>query len=37
VAKPSAHLNMAVVLYGNDIRALQLVHADGRGHWPWDV
>jgi hypothetical protein len=37
VTQPSAHLNMAVVLYGKDIRALQLVHADDRGHWPWDV
>jgi Domain of unknown function (DUF4262) len=36
VTQPSAHLNMAVVIYGKDIRALQLVHADDRGHWPWD-
>lgn len=32
---PSAHLNMAVELYGPDIRALQLVHTDDRGRWPW--
>ena len=37
VAEPSAHLVMAVELYGTGIRALQLVHADDRGHWPWDV
>ncbi|HLJ98349.1 MAG TPA: DUF4262 domain-containing protein [Streptosporangiaceae bacterium] len=33
---PDAHLMVAVGLYGPDIRALQLVHADDRGHWPWD-
>jgi hypothetical protein len=37
VTKPWAHLNMAVALYGDAIRALQLVHADDRGHWPWDA
>jgi hypothetical protein len=37
VAEPSAHLRVAVDFYGSDIRALQLVHADDRGHWPWDV
>ena len=36
VAVPWAHLNMAVELYGDGIRALQLVHADKRGNWPWD-
>ena len=36
VAVPWAHLNMAVELYGNRIRGLQLVHADKRGNWPWD-
>jgi hypothetical protein len=25
-----------VDLYGPSVRALQVVHADGRGHWPWD-
>jgi Domain of unknown function (DUF4262) len=37
VAEPTAHLVMAVELYGSRLRALQLVHADDRGHWPWDV
>ena len=36
VARPWAHLNLAVEFYGNRIRGLQLVHADRRGHWPWD-
>jgi hypothetical protein len=37
VAKPWAHLNLAVAFYGERIRALQLVHADDRGHWPWET
>jgi hypothetical protein len=37
VAEPSAHLRVAVDLYGPGIRALQFVHADDRGHWPWDT
>jgi hypothetical protein len=37
VAEPSAHLVMAVQIYGPVVRAVQLVHADDRGHWPWDV
>jgi hypothetical protein len=36
VTAPWAHLNMAVTLYGQRIRGLQLVHADKHGHWPWD-
>jgi hypothetical protein len=36
VAEPAAHLPTAVDLYGPLIHALQLVHADDRGHWPWD-
>jgi hypothetical protein len=36
VAVPWAHLNLAVELYGEEIRALQLVHADPYGNWPWD-
>lgn len=36
VAEPSAHLFTAVELYGNEVRAVQLVYADDRGHWPWD-
>jgi hypothetical protein len=37
VAQPAAHLVTAVELYGTRLRALQLVHADDRGHWPWDA
>jgi len=37
VAEPSAHLVMAAEFYGPGLRALQVVHADDRGHWPWDV
>ena len=36
VAEPAVHLCAAVSLFGTRIRALQVVHADGRGHWPWD-
>ena len=36
VAEPTAHLNLAIDLYGPSVRALQVVHADGRRHWPWD-
>ena len=36
VAAPWAHLNVAVEFYGGRIRALQLVHADKHGRWPWD-
>jgi hypothetical protein len=35
--EPSAHLMMAIELYGRTVRALQLVHADDRGHRPWDL
>ena len=37
VAVPSAHLVMAVEMYGPGLRALQVVHADDRGHWPWET
>ena len=37
VMEPAAHLLNAVEFYGPGIRALQLVHADDRGHWPWEV
>jgi hypothetical protein len=37
VAEPSAHLRVAADFYGPGIRALQFVHADDRGHWPWDT
>ena len=36
IRPPWAHLNIAVGLYGQRIRGLQLVHADKRGRWPWD-
>ena len=36
VAQPGAHLDVAAVLYGRRLTALQLVYADRRGHWPWD-
>jgi len=37
LAEPSAHLVFAVALYGPEIEALQLVHADDAGRWPWSV
>jgi hypothetical protein len=36
VAVPSAHLDVAAELFGPGVEALQVVHADNRGHWPWD-
>ena len=36
VEVPTAHLLDAVRLFGSDFRALQLVHADDRGCWPWE-
>jgi hypothetical protein len=36
VAEPTAHLNIAVEMFGPGIRALQVVHADNWGHWPWE-
>lgn len=35
LAEPSAHLLYAVALYGPEVRARQLVHADARGRFPW--
>jgi hypothetical protein len=35
VEYPDAHMNAAIAIYGNKVRALQLVWADGRGRWPW--
>lgn len=35
--EPSAHLFTAISIYGMSVRAQQLVYADDRGHWPWDV
>jgi len=37
VAEPTVHLVMAHALYGPVIRAVQLVYADDRGRWPWEV
>jgi hypothetical protein len=37
VTEPTVHLAIAVEIFGSEIRALQLVHADDRGHWPWEV
>jgi Domain of unknown function (DUF4262) len=37
VAEPSVHLPVASAINGPGFAALQLVHADDRGHWPWDV
>ena len=35
LTEPSAHLHMAVAMYGPSVRAVQLVYPDDRGHWPW--
>ncbi|MGW5741145.1 DUF4262 domain-containing protein [Amycolatopsis sp. NPDC003861] len=35
LAEPSAHLVFAAALHGPQIRALQLVHADTQGRFPW--
>jgi hypothetical protein len=37
MAATSARLVTAIDIYGRGLRALQLVHADDRGHWPWEV
>ncbi len=37
VQTPTAHLLRACDLYGTRIRALQVVHADDRGRWPWET
>jgi hypothetical protein len=37
VARPDAHMNFAVAFGGPEVRALQLVWADGRGRWPWSA
>ncbi|GGU51270.1 DUF4262 domain-containing protein [Lentzea flava] len=36
VARPWAHLLVSARLFGEGIEALQLVHADESGNWPWD-
>jgi hypothetical protein len=35
VEHPDVHLVVAQVLYGPAVRALQVVWADDRDHWPW--
>jgi len=35
VEHPEAHLKMAIAIYGDDLRALQLVWPDEQGHRPW--
>jgi hypothetical protein len=37
VEHPDAHMNFAIRLCGPDVSALQLVWADSRGRWPWEV
>jgi hypothetical protein len=36
VDHPDAHLDLAVRLFGPQIRAVQLVWTDLRGRWPWN-
>ena len=35
VSMPTAHLHTAVSCYGTEIQAVQVVHADGFGQFPW--
>jgi hypothetical protein len=37
MSQHDAHLDFAVALCGPDVRALQLVWADGHGRWPWSA
>jgi hypothetical protein len=37
LSEPSAHLHTATSLYGPHVAGIQLVYADDRGHWPWEV
>jgi hypothetical protein len=37
VEVPEAHLLLVGEFYDAPYRALQIVHADDRGHWPWDT
>ena len=37
LSESTARLVTAVDIYGLGIRALQLVHADDRGNWPWQA
>jgi hypothetical protein len=35
VEHPEAHMNIAIAIYGEEVRALQLVWPDEHGHRPW--
>jgi hypothetical protein len=37
MSHPELRLTTAVEFCGKGIRAVQLVHADDRGHWPWEI
>jgi hypothetical protein len=37
VDHPDAHLDLAVLLFGPEVRAVQLVWTDMCGRWPWDA
>jgi hypothetical protein len=37
VDHPDAHMGWAIEVGGPDVRALQLVWADGSGRWPWSA
>lgn len=37
VEVPQAHLFLVAEFFDDPGRALQVVHADDRGHWPWEV
>ncbi len=37
VTDPAVRLPTAAEIFGPEVRALQLVHADDRGHWPWQA
>ena len=37
VDQPDAHMGWAIESGGPDVRARQLVWADGRGRWPWSA
>jgi hypothetical protein len=37
VDHPDAHMELAVKLYGPNLRAVQLVWTDDYGRWPWDA
>ncbi len=37
IAEPAVHLVMANAIYGPALRAVQLVYADDRSRWPWQI